>query len=51
MDRIEAVSEVVDEVLLHMTDHEERRCAYVHLYGVAQACALLAMKRGENVNT
>lgn len=48
MDRIEAVREVVDEILLHMTDHEERRCAYVHLYGVAQACALLAKKRDEN---
>jgi len=32
-----------------MTDDEERRCAYVHLYGVSQACALLATKRKENV--
>lgn len=48
MDRIERVRQVVDEILLHMTDHEERRCAYLHLYGVAQACALLSIKRGEN---
>lgn len=31
-----------------MTDVEERRCAYLHLYGVAQSCALIALKRGEN---
>ncbi len=32
-----------------MTDYEERRCAYLHLYGVSQACALLSIKRKENV--
>ena len=35
-------------MLLHMTDDVERRCAYVHLYGVAQACAMIAQKRREN---
>lgn len=49
MDRIEKVREVVDEILLNMSDAEERRCAYLHLYGVSQACALLALKRKENV--
>ncbi|MBQ9951883.1 MAG: HD domain-containing protein [Clostridia bacterium] len=49
MNRIEKVRTVIDEILLNMTDSEERRCAYLHLYGVAQACALLALKRGENV--
>jgi len=49
MDRIERVREVVDDILLNMTDHEERRCAYLHLYGVSQACALLSIKRKENV--
>ena len=48
MDRIERVRQVVDTILLSMTDHEERRCAYLHLYGVAQACALLSIKRKEN---
>ena len=47
--RIEKVRAYVDDVLLHMTDTVERRCAYVHLYGVAQACAMIAQKRGENV--
>lgn len=47
--RIEKVRELVDEILLNMSDPTERRCAYLHLYGVAQACALLALKRGEDV--
>ncbi len=33
MDRIEKVREIIDELLLTMTDYEERRCAYLHLYG------------------
>ena len=49
MDRIEKVRIIVDEILLNMIDVEERRCAYLHLYGVAQACAMLALKRKENV--
>ena len=49
MNRIEKVREVVDEFLLNMSNHEERRCAYLHLYGVAQACTLLAIKRKEDV--
>lgn len=48
MNRIEILREYIDEVLLSMTDVEERRAAYVHLYGVAQACALIALRRGEN---
>ena len=49
MDRIENVRKVVDEIVLNIVDAEERRCAYLHLYGVSQACALLAMKRQENI--
>lgn len=48
INRIETVRGIVDTILLNMTDAAEIRCAYVHLYGVAQACALLAMKRGED---
>ncbi len=49
MNRIERVREIVDDMILDIKDNEERRCAYIHLYGVSQACGLLAMKRGENV--
>ncbi|WAG63426.1 HD domain-containing protein [Clostridium estertheticum] len=48
MNRIEILRKYIDEILLNMTDVEERRCAYLHLYGVAQSCALIALKRGEN---
>lgn len=48
MNRIERVREYIDCVLEKLPDAEERRYAYIHVYGVAQACALLAMKRGES---
>jgi len=46
MDRLEKVRQVVDEILRQQPDLEERRCGFVHLYGVAQTCALLALQRG-----
>ena len=49
MNRIEVLRKYVDNVLLKMTDNEERRSAYVHLYGVSQCCAMIAIKRGEDV--
>ncbi|WP_055668573.1 HD domain-containing protein [Desnuesiella massiliensis] len=48
MNRIEILRKYLDEIILNMKDVEERRCAYVHLYGVAQFCTLIALKRGEN---
>lgn len=48
MNRIEKVREYVDSILLNMSDIVERRCGYLHLYGVSQACALIALKRNEN---
>jgi len=46
MDQLEAVRQVVDDMLRHQPDDDERRCGFVHLYGVSAACALLALKRG-----
>lgn len=48
MNRIEILRKYIDEIILSMTDIQERRCAYLYLYGVAQLCALIALKRGEN---
>ena len=48
MNKIEVLRKYIDEVLLNITDVEERRSAYLHLYGVAQSCVLIALKRGEN---
>lgn len=49
MNRIERVREYVDDVLLRVSDTFQRRCGYLHLYGVSQACALIALRRRENV--
>lgn len=42
MNRIEILRQYIDNILFNMSDLEERRCKYVHLYGVAQSCALIA---------
>jgi uncharacterized protein len=47
--RIEILRKYIDEIILNMTDHEERRCAYIHLYGVSYFCAFIALKRKQNV--
>lgn len=44
--KIDIVRSILDEEIKKMTDEEQKRCAYVHLYGVGQAAAFLAMKRG-----
>ncbi|MBP1927184.1 HD superfamily phosphodiesterase [Sedimentibacter acidaminivorans] len=49
MNRIEKIREYVDNIILHIPDETVRRCGYSHLYGVSQACAMIALKRRENV--
>lgn len=49
MNRIEKVREYVDEVLINIPDSIARKNAYIHLYGVSQSCAMLALKRNQNV--
>jgi uncharacterized protein len=49
MDRLESVRKVIDAMLLNQPDVELRRTAYVHLYGVAQNCSMLAIKRGLDI--
>jgi hypothetical protein len=46
MNRIERLREIIDDILYDQPDVVERRCGFVHLYGVAQAAALLALQRG-----
>jgi len=46
MDRLENLRRVIDAILLQQSDLEERRVAYIHLYGVSATCVLLAKKRG-----
>jgi uncharacterized protein len=46
--RTDQVREAMDEVLWAQPDQEVRRAGFIHLYGVAEFCALLALKRGLN---
>ena len=49
MDRIGQVRDYVDSILKRTGNFDITREAMIHLYGVSQACAMIAMKRGENV--
>lgn len=46
MNRIEAVRSEINKLIEKNSDPEVKRIAYIHLYGVAQACAVIAAKRG-----
>jgi len=45
MERLELVRKNIDSVLLNQEDVKLRSEGYIHLYGVAQNCTLLAIKR------
>lgn len=49
VNRIEKLRKYIDEILLNLKDTGERRCGYLHLYGVSQACAFIALKRNQDV--
>ena len=44
--KVDIVRSILDDEIKKIEDEEQKRCAYVHLYGVGQAAAFLAMKRG-----
>lgn len=44
--KLESVRAYVDSIFNTIEDVEEKHAAYIHSYGVAQCCALLAAKRG-----
>lgn len=48
MDRVSLVKKYVDSIIEKIPSAEERKCAYIHTYGVSQYCLLLALKRGLN---
>lgn len=48
--RIDYVRQHVDTMLKQCEDSEMARNGYVHLYGVGQACALIALHRGHDRN-
>lgn len=44
--RVDSIRPYVDNMLNGLMDVDERRAGYVHLYGVGQAGALIALRRG-----
>lgn len=44
--RLDQVRQRMDPVINGIKNEEDRRCAYVHLYGVGLLAAALALKRG-----
>lgn len=49
MDRLEAIRVVVDRMIVGMQNEEDRKFAYLHLYGTSQFAAMLAINK--NINT
>ena len=49
MERIGAVQACVDKIVAAQTKETDIKFGYVHLYSVSQTCALLAVKRKQNV--
>ncbi len=47
--RIELIRQEVNTFLQNQQDPEQRREGYVHLYGVAQNCTLLGIRRGLDI--
>ncbi len=49
MNRLESIRREVDSILLHLVSDEDRRCGFVHLYGVSLTATWLAERRGLDV--
>ncbi len=48
-DRIEAARDIASGMLEQVSNASLRAGGYVHMFGVAEACVLLAMRRGEDI--
>ncbi len=48
MDRLETVRMRVDAIIQTLNQEEDRKFAYLHLYGVSQCATMLALMRGLN---
>ena len=47
--RVDSIKSYVNEIFDRIEDTGEKRAAYIHSYGVSHCCALLAAKRGLNL--
>lgn len=48
MDRLEQIRTIVDGLITNLNDENDRKFAYIHLYGVSQFAIMLAIKRKAN---
>jgi HD superfamily phosphodiesterase len=48
--RIDTLRKYVDEMLLKNENANDRRCGYVHLYGVGMSAAIIALNRGHSTD-
>lgn len=48
MDRVKMIRSYVDNIIHCISSTDERKAAYIHTYGVAQACSIIAGRRGLN---
>lgn len=46
--RVDVIRRYVDRILSENEDPQDRRCGYVHLYGVGMAAAMIALRRGHD---
>ena len=49
--RLDSARKLIDDIIKNIKDEEDKRGAYVHLYGVGLMASLLALKRGYNRET
>jgi len=47
--RLEMLKEYIDSKLHNIHDPFEKRCSFIHLYGVSAFCTMVAAKRGQNI--
>jgi len=47
--RLEILKEYIDSELHNIQKCFEKRCSFIHLYGVSMCCTMIAAKRGENI--
>ena len=44
--RLDQARKLIDDIIKNIADEEDKRSAYVHLYGVGLMASLIALKRG-----
>lgn len=50
LNRIEIVRAYVEDILKNISSDDHRKTAYIHTYGVAEACSIIAGKRRPTQN-